>query len=149
MFNILSNLATPYLLYIKIGAIVLILVAIIGAGLYVKSVFAERTTLLSDKARLETELTVEKLKYQAMLGQYEQISAMNKNIIEAVKRVKINSNVYIDKVEATPLPAPAAGGTVFIRGGSALGGMSEALPPFAGLPVVNYPFTERAAASSP
>lgn len=136
-FAALSTLLTPY----KIAAIVVALLAIVGSGLYVKSVFAERTTLLSDKARLETELTVEKLKAAALLKQYEQISAMNSKIIEAVQRVKINSSVYIDKVEATPLPAPATGGTVLIAGGT-FSRMSAPLPPAPGLPVVNTPFTE-------
>lgn len=140
---------TPYLFYFKIVALVVAVAAIIGVGLYIKSVFTERTTLLSDKARLETELSVEKIKAAAVLKQYEQISAMNSKIIEAVQRVKINSRVYIDKVEASPLPAPLAGGTVLVPGGSFAGRVSQTLPPPAGLPVVNYPFTERAAPLSP
>ena len=150
MINALGSLAMPYLLYIKIGLVVVVLVALVGMGLHVRSVFNERDELLVDQGRLQTELTVEKLKYTSMLEQYEQISAMNKEIIEAVKHVKIKSNIYIDKVEASPLPAPAAGGSVFVPGGTFIGRVPQvSLPGFAGLPVVNYPFTDRTTAITP
>lgn len=140
---------TPYLLKLKIGGALLALLAIVGAGLYVKSVFAERTTLLSDKARLETELTVEKAKYTVLQEQTEKNATLVKTIIEAVQRVKIKSSVYINQVEATPLPAPLAGGTVLIPGGTVGWVPKVSLPGATGLPLVNTPLAERAAPGSP
>jgi hypothetical protein len=112
MISALSGLVSPYLLYLKLAAAVVVVAAIVGAGLYVRSVFAARDALLVDNSRISTELTVEKLKYTELMRQAEQISAMNKDIIEAVKRVKINSSIYIDKVEAAPLPVPTSGRSI-------------------------------------
>jgi hypothetical protein len=145
MISALSGLVSPYLLYLKLAAAVVVVAAIVGAGLYVRSVFAARDALLVDNSRISTELTVEKLKYTELMRQAEQISAMNKDIIEAVKRVKINSSIYIDKVEAAPLPPPAASGTVLIPGGLSKIPLSF----YSRLPVVNYPLTERTATGPP
>lgn len=129
----LGNLAAglnPYLLYIKIGAIIVALCGPIGVGLYVRHVFNDRSRLQAENGTLATKLSIEQAKYLSLMTQTNQILEMNQKIIEAVKRVKINSNIYIDKVEAAKLSAPVAGGTVLVPGG-----MPKALPGNAGLPI--------------
>ena len=129
MFSV-ADVVNPYLLYIKIGAIILALGALIGTGLYIKHVFNDRQRLQNENGALSTKIATEQEKYQNLMKQTQQIMEMNTKIIEAVKRVKINSSVYIDKVEATRLSPPVTGGSVLVPAG-----LPKALPGNTGLPI--------------
>lgn len=142
MFNI-GDAINPYLLYIKIGVLVIAVCGVIGISWYIRHAFADRAKLQVETGRLRSELVVEKQKYDGLLLQTEQIMAMNQKIIEAVKRVKINSSVYIDRVEAAKLSVPVAGGTVLVPGG-----MPQAVPANGTLPIFHGYTANRAAALS-
>lgn len=117
----LEQLATayfqPYLLYFKIAFALLMVGLVIFAAVYLTNTFAERDRLAQNNSNLTASLAAEQIKYGSLLNQTMQIMETNKKIVEAVQRVKINSSVYIDRVEASRLATPADGGTVLIRGG--------------------------------
>jgi hypothetical protein len=140
---ILPNITTPYVYYIKIAAVALVASALIGTGLYVRHVFADRARLQTENGALTTKLTAEQEKYISLMKQTNQIAEMNQKIIEAVKHVKINSSIYIDKVEAAKLVPPAAGGTVLVTGG-----MPKALSGNTALPIFDNNSANRTAAGA-
>lgn len=135
-----ATILNPYLTYIKIAALVIAASAVIGASCYVWYVVQDRSTLKEINGRLNSALTAEQDKYFNLMQQTNQIMEMNQKIVEAVKRVKINSSIYIDKVEAAKLAVPAAGGTVLVPGG-----MSKALPANSSLPIFQTNSSNRSA----
>lgn len=90
-------LAWKYRNEIAIGLIILVLVS---AGFYIKYVFQKRADL---------EIEVEKLK--ADITKIEKQITLNKDIADAIKRIKIQSNNYVSVVETTPSPTA---GSVFV-----------------------------------
>lgn len=83
-------LAWKYRNEIAIGLIILVLVS---AGFYIKYVFQKRADL---------EIEVEKLK--ADITKIEKQITLNKDIADAIKRIKIQSNNYVSVVEAGASP---------------------------------------------
>lgn len=132
------------MIWIKIGALILAAGAIIGAGIYVRYVFNDREALQVKNGSLSAKLEAERGKYIELQKQTEQILQMQTRIIEAVKRVKINSTTYINSVESAKLAAPAAGGVVLFPGG-----MPQALPGLSNMPLFGNHSANRAAPRPP
>jgi hypothetical protein len=123
----LTDLIPPQ---IKIGLLIAVPIAVVSGGLYVHHVISDRARLQEALGKASAELVLEQQKNQALTQQTNQILETNKNIIEAVKRVKVNSSVYIEKVEAARLAVPDAGGSVLVPGG-----VPKALPSGPDLPL--------------
>lgn len=111
------NLINPYWLYIKIAAAVLAVSAVIGCGFYVRHVFNDRASLQKKNGSLTEKLETSQENYQGLMQQTQLIVETNQRIVEASRREKANSNIYIAKLEAARLPVPHSGGTVLVPGG--------------------------------
>lgn len=74
-------------------ALGLLILFVIGTGLYVRSVFAERNQLKLDKASLTFQLR-ESAALQEMTNQ----------ISEAIGQIKIRSQVNVSRIESQPKP---------------------------------------------
>ena len=87
---------------IAIGLIILVL---ISAGLYIKSVFKDRDNL---KEQLEiVRLDLEAVKKQVKL---------NEDIAHAIRKIKIQSNNYVSMVETAPRPPSDRASTFIVAG---------------------------------
>lgn len=111
----------PYAMQIKIGLIVLAVVALFGTGLWVRGVFAERAAL-----RLSEAQAKETAKMYA--DAWNRNELLQKGIADAVKNIRVQSNNYITSVESDPPPAVPDGGTVVL----VAAGVPEAVPSLPG-----------------
>jgi len=101
---------TPYLLYIKIGLIALVVAAITGTGLYIRHVFNERAALRLSEASLKAQVTT----YQesAIANQ-----KLQEGITNAIKNIRVQSNTYVQKIDSSPVPALDNGTAVTLVAG--------------------------------
>lgn len=83
-------LAWKYRNEIAIGLIILVLVS---AGFYIKYVFQKRADLEIEVEKLKTDIT-----------KIEKQITLNKDIADAIKRIKIQSNNYVSVVETSTSP---------------------------------------------
>lgn len=111
------ELLNPYSTYLKIGVLGLLVLVLIAACTYVRSVFHDRDQLRTELARTASELATKRQQLLVMTDQINQIQKLYANIGEAVRNVKIKSNIYIDRVEAARLAHPGTDGTVLVPGG--------------------------------
>lgn len=86
-------------------AIIAIILVLVTAGFYIKSVFQERN-------ELETEIAVLK---EEMAAVKKQIT-LNEDIANAIRKIKIQSNNYVRVVETTPSPASGSVSVVIPSG---------------------------------
>ncbi len=75
-------------------AIGLIVATLLLAGLYIKHVFNDRESLRQDIATLKMDLV-----------RVEKQVVLNKEIADAISKIRIQSNNYVRVVETTPTPA--------------------------------------------
>lgn len=87
---------------IAIGLIILVLVL---SGLYIKHVF-------NDRARLEQVVVEMQKEIQAIKKQ----QTLNEDIVNAIQKIKVQSNNYVSLVETSPSPPSNSYGT-FIPAG--------------------------------
>lgn len=127
----------PHWLYIKIAAVVALVGGLIWSGIWIRGVFAERDTLRASEA-LATQTTK---MYADVWNRNQQLQ---REIVDAIKKIRVESNTYIDRVETSPPPVVPAGGSIaFIAPGvptttlpampgaadNLAGGTSAAAPP--------------------
>lgn len=91
-------IAEPYLTYIKAGVVVTIIAAIFFSGIWIRGVVAERDELKQGKALAE-ETT------KAYAQQFQNYITTQREIADAIKKVKIQSTNIITQVEQEPPPA--------------------------------------------
>ncbi len=119
----------PYLLYIKLAAAALAIAAIVGSGLYVRHVFSDRDRLQAENGSLANKLEVQKAATEAITAQFNQYIQLNRDIADAIKKVKVTSATYIDSIEASAPPVVPDGGLVVLvpgglpKDGTALSGL--------------------------
>lgn len=103
--DLISSTVNPWLVYIKIGLVVLAVCAVLAGVLYVKKTFSDKERLIAEKAQLEFSLATEKQKVAVAMEQLkiwqETVAKMN----AAVKSIKIQSDTYIQGVEDEKKPA--------------------------------------------
>ena len=98
---------TPYLVGIKIGAVVLVIAGLFLSGVWLRGILAERTALrLSEAASKAAVVT--------LLDSIERNATLNREIADAIKNIRVVSNNYIQSVESDPPPGVPDGGTVVI-----------------------------------
>ena len=117
----LSDL-NPYGLYIKICAVLIAIVILFISGIWIRGVFAERDALKTSK-----KLADETVKMYA--DAWNRNAQLQENITNAIQKIRVESNTYIDRIETSAPPVAAAGDSIiFIAPG-----MPKAVP---GLPVI-------------
>lgn len=117
MFNI-ADAINPYLIYIKIGAVLVTAGLLIWAGVWFRGVLAERDTLKS--VQEEQRRKVDEANHRAALAEaaQQQYQQTIREVVDAVKRIRIQSNNYISGIETAPAPdVPDGGRVVLVPGG--------------------------------
>lgn len=93
---------TPYLLYLKISAAVLIVAMIGGLNWWIRSAFEER-----DKLRISDATKT------ALVDQYQKSMArdsqVREGINEAISKIRVTSNVNVQRIESDPPPTAPDG----------------------------------------
>lgn len=107
-----GSLVGPYLLWIKIGAAVVVLAMIVGIAIYVRSIFRERDELLSEKTRIQNELVSEKQRLLVTLEQLQIWQNTVKKMNESIRNIKIQSDVYVQGVENEKPPVVPVGSAI-------------------------------------
>jgi hypothetical protein len=97
----------PYLLYIKIIMTAMIIGALAWFGWHEKGIRA-------DLAKYKTEATLQKASTEMYAQQFNSYIQLNREIADAIKKVKVQSNTYIDSIEVSAPPNVADGGTVML-----------------------------------
>lgn len=96
---------TPYLLYIKITGIIALLIGLLWFGWHEKSIRA-------DLDKYKTEAALQKASAEMYALQFNNYIQLNKEIADAIKKVRVQSNTYIDSVEVSQ--PPVADGDSFV-----------------------------------
>jgi hypothetical protein len=122
----LTDVISPYLLYIKIGAVVAVVAGIFSGGIWLRGVFAERSELRGQIELLELDKQRAEQRALDAIHQRDEYIKLNREIVDAIKKIKIQSNTVIQRIENDPVPVPPADGGAlpFIAPG-----VPEALPP--------------------
>ena len=98
---------TPYLVGIKIGAVILVIAGLFLSGVWLRGILAECTALrLSEAASKSAVVT--------LLDSIERNATLNREIADAIKNIRVVSNNYIQSIESDPPPGVPDGGTVVI-----------------------------------
>lgn len=95
----------PYLAYIKIAGAVAAIAAIFAAGIYARGVVAERDALKAEQRAIKAAL-------EQQVKAFDDYVRLNAQIAENIKKIKVNSNVYIENIEREKRPEVPAGSTV-------------------------------------
>lgn len=122
----LTDAISPYLLYIKIGSVVAVVVGIFSGGIWLRGVFAERAELRDQIELLELDKQRAEQRALDAIHQRDEYIKLNREIVDAIKKIKIQSNTVIQRIENDPVPVPPADGSAlpFIAPG-----VPQALPP--------------------
>lgn len=101
----------PYLLYIKLGAAVVVLLILAGCYWWISSAFSER-----DRLRIsDAEKTAQVRMYSESMARD---AALREGINNAIKNIKVSSEVFINEVDAGKTPHVSDGTQlVLIPGG--------------------------------
>src|SRR6185369_258004 len=102
LFSTALEAVNPYLLYIKIAAAVLAVCVLIGAGLYVRHVFTDRARLEAENGSLAAKLLLSQQATEMVTTQFNHYIELNRDIAEAIRKVKVESATYIESVEVSP-----------------------------------------------
>ncbi|MEI7816168.1 MAG: hypothetical protein WCI45_03140 [Desulfuromonadales bacterium] len=104
----LGSIATtlnPYLLYIKIALVAIIVAGLAWFGWHEKSIRA-------DLDKYKAEAALQKASAEMYAQQFNNYIQLNKEIADAIKKVRVQSNTYIDSVEVSQ--PPVADGDSFV-----------------------------------
>lgn len=130
--NIIDTVTTavnPYLLYVKIGVAALLAGALIWAGIWFRGVLSERDTLRGNAEAMAQRVITESHRAELAEQANRQYQQTIKEIIDAIKSIKINSHNYINTIETAPPPAvPDGGAVLLVPGGVPSLPRSNALP---------------------
>ena len=105
VFGNISTALNPYLLYIKLAAVVIFVSGLAWLGWHEKSIRA-------DLDKYKTEAALQKASAEMYALQFNNYIQLNKEIADAIKKVRVQSNTYIDSVEVSQ--PPVADGDSFV-----------------------------------
>jgi septal ring-binding cell division protein DamX len=95
------------MMYIKGIAVLLVLAALIGSAIWIRGVFAERNELrISEKAAVQNANDIIQARNKDV--------ALQKGVADAVKNIRIQSDVYIQSLEDSKPPIANDGDTVVV-----------------------------------
>jgi hypothetical protein len=92
-------------LQIKLAVALVAVITLIGTGIWFRGVVAERDELKKSKALSDATVKI-------YADVWNSNAALQKEIINAVKQIRVESNAYIDTVEAAAPPVVPAGGSI-------------------------------------
>lgn len=98
----ISATLKPYLLYMKIALVVILVAGLAWIGWHEKSIRA-------DLEKYKSEAALQKASAEMYALQFNNYIQLNKEIADAIKKVKVQSNTYIDSVEASQPPVVTDG----------------------------------------
>ena len=104
----LGSIATtlnPYLLYLKIALVAIIVAGLAWFGWHEKSIRA-------DLDKYKAEAALQKASAEMYAQQFNNYIQLNKEIADAIKKVRVQSNTYIDSIEVSQ--PPVADGDSFV-----------------------------------
>jgi hypothetical protein len=133
----LSSITTainPYLLYIKIALVALLVIGLAWLGWNEKKI---RT----DRDRFQTAAALQKQTAEMYALQFNNYIQLNREIADAIKKVRVQSTTYIDSIEVSQPPVPDGDSFVLVPAG-----VSKAVPGLSGYK--NYSAGRTAAAPS-
>lgn len=105
VFGKVSTALNPYLLYIKIGMVAILVTGLAWVGWHEKSIRA-------DLDKYKAEAALQKASAEMYALQFNNYIQLNKEIADAIKKVRVQSNTYIDSVEVSQ--PPVADGDSFV-----------------------------------
>jgi hypothetical protein len=100
----------PQLLYIKIAAAALIVACLVWLGWHEQSIRA-------DLNKYKAEAAMQKASAEMYAQQFNDYIKLNREIADAIKKVRVQSNTYIDSVEVSQPPVADGNSFVFIPHG--------------------------------
>lgn len=109
-----ANAASPYLLAIKIGGVVIVAGLLIWAGVWFKGVLGERAALKSNAEAMAKQVLEANHRADLAIAAQKQYQQTILEVVDAVRKIKIQSNNYISSIETAPAPAVADGGSVLL-----------------------------------
>jgi len=133
--NIIDTALTavnPYLLYIKLGLVALAAIAFIWAGIWFRGVLSDRDQLQDNAEVLAANILAATHRAELAEAANRQYQQTIKEIVDAIKAIKINSHNYINTIENDPPPAVPDGAAVLL----VPGGVPN-LPPADTLPTLH------------
>lgn len=86
-------------------AIGLIVIALVAAGFYIRYVFNDRENLQAQLVEMRKEI-----------GAIKKQQTLNEDIVNAIQKIKVQSNNYVSVVETAPSPAPNSYSTLISAG---------------------------------
>lgn len=130
--NIIDTTLTainPYLLYVKIVAIALLAGGLIWAGIWFRGVLADRDQLQANAETMAANITAANHRAELAEAANRQYQQTIKEIVDAIKAIKINSHNYINTIETAPAPAvPDGDAVLLVPGGVPSAPAAGALP---------------------
>lgn len=118
LFSTAISAANPYLFWIKIGAATIVVGMILGSVWYVRSAFAERDSLRVEKTTLTQKLDLQVAQTAIITTQFNSYIQLQKETVEAIKKIKVQSDVYVQGVEDEKKPVSVDGAPIaFIPAG--------------------------------
>lgn len=113
-----ANSANPYLLAIKIGSVVVVAGLLIWAGVWFKGVLDERSTLAANAERMASDVLDANHRADMAVAAQKQYQQTLREVVDAVRKIKIKSSNYINTLETAPAPDVADGDSmVLVPGG--------------------------------
>lgn len=110
---------------IKIAVALVVVIILIGTGIWFRGVISERDELKKSKALSDATVKM-------YADAWNRNAQLQENITNAIQKIRVESNTYIDRIEAaTPPVVPAGGSIAFIAPGVPVSTPSG-LPGFAG-----------------
>ena len=110
--DLISAGTNPYLFWGKVAGAVLAVAAMAAVVWYIAHTFSDRNRLLVEQGKLQTQLLTEKQRTAVALEQakvwHDTVVKMN----QAVKTIKVNSDVYIQNVDDAETPIVPDTGTI-------------------------------------
>ncbi len=130
--DLLTSAIEPYLLYLKIAAVIIAVAAVIAGGFYVRHVFNDRARLQTENGSLSARLVVKDQQMEALQAGYERVARMQEEIQHAIAKVKIDLRSDIQSIDTAPPPSAVDGAAVVLVPGGLLPRVSvrDSLPGF-------------------
>lgn len=126
-----AAMVNPYLLYIKIAAAAISAGLLIWAGIWFKGVLDERANLKANAEAMAKQVI--DANHKAVLAEAAQIQYQQtiKEVVDAVRKIKVQSNNYINQIDSEPPPAVADGNSVLLVPGG-MPDLDQAIAMFTG-----------------
>ena len=106
--------ANPYLLYIKLGLLAIVAGALLWAGIWFRGVLSDRDQLQVNTETMAASILAATHRAELAEAANRQYQQTIKEIVDAIKAIKINSHNYINTIETEPAPAVPDGAAVLL-----------------------------------